>query len=68
MEPRFKLISSADADTFETRLGGFVASLKAGDLIVDLEFSTAPQTGGGVIFSALVHYQHTGSWHDRAPE
>ena len=63
MKPKFKLISSATVDTFEERLGRFVGSLGADDIIVDIKFSTAV-TGERVEYSALVHYKQTEGWGD----
>ena len=65
MEPKFKLISSADADTFEVRLERFVASLEPGDLVIDVKFSTAAQAASGAIFSALIHVQRAEDWRER---
>ncbi len=64
MEPKFKLISSADADTFEARLERFIASLEPGDLVIDVKFSTAAQASGA-IFSALIHVQRAEDWRER---
>ena len=63
MEPKFKLISSGDVDTFEARLNHFVTSLGTDDIIVDVKFSTST-TGQSVDYSALVYYQQTESWSD----
>ena len=63
MEPKFKLISSGDVDTFEARLNHFVTSLGTDDIIVDVKFSTS-MTGQSVDYSALVYYQQTESWSD----
>lgn len=62
MEPKFKLISSSDFTIFEQRLNDFIAGLSRDDVIVDVKFSTAAPTVGGVEFSALVHYQQTEAW------
>jgi hypothetical protein len=59
---RFKLVTASEVELFEQRLHGFIDSLDRGDLIVDVKFATAALPGGGVEFSALVHYQRTESW------
>ncbi len=64
MDPKFVLISSNDHDLFEQRLRDFVDSLSRDDVLVDIKFSTAPLSGGGVEFSALIHFQETSSWGD----
>ncbi len=64
MDPKFKLISSNDHDLFEQRLRDFIDSMSRDDVLVDIKFSTAPLAGGGVEFSALIHYQETASWGD----
>ncbi|MDZ7705171.1 MAG: hypothetical protein U5L04_11885 [Trueperaceae bacterium] len=61
MEPKFKLITSNDLDIFQDRLNAFIGSLGNDDIIVDVKFSTTG-AGGGVEFSALVHYQETEAW------
>jgi hypothetical protein len=63
MEARFKLISANDPDLFEERLNRFVGALALDDIIVSVEFSTAP-LGQGVEYSALVHYQQTEGWQE----
>lgn len=59
---RFKLVTANEVELFEQRLNSFVDSLDRGDLIVDVEFATAPLPGGGLEFSALVRYQRTENW------
>ena len=63
MEPKFKLISSSDVDTFEARLDRFITSLGTDDIIVDIKYSTTA-AGQGVEHSALVYYQQTETWAD----
>ncbi len=63
MEPKFKLITSSSADTFEERLERFTTSLGTDDIIVDIKFSSAV-AGQSVEYSALVYYQQTESWAD----
>ncbi|HLV11534.1 MAG TPA: hypothetical protein VKY42_03715 [Trueperaceae bacterium] len=64
MDPKFKLITSHEQDLFEQRLSDFVDGLSRDDVIVDVKFSTAARPGGGVEYSALVHYQETSPWGD----
>ena len=63
MEPKFKLITSSNVDTFEERLERFATSLGTDDIIVDIKFSSAV-AGQSVEYSALVYYQQTESWTD----
>ena len=63
MEPKFKLITSSNVDTFEERLARFTTSLATDDIIVDIKFSSAV-AGQTVEYSALVYYQQTESWAD----
>lgn len=63
MEPKFKLVTGADPELFERRLGDFIASMDRDAIIVDVKFSTA-MYGSGVEYSALVHYQTTDAWED----
>ena len=59
---RFKLINASEADLFEGRLHAFIDSLDRSAVIVDVKYGSAPLAGGGVEYSALVHYQQTESW------
>lgn len=63
MEPKFKLVTGADPELFERRLGDFIASMDRDAIIVDVKFSTA-MYGSGVEYSVLVHYQTTDAWED----
>lgn len=62
MDARVKLISAGGVDLFEERLQRFLESLDVDDVIVDIAFSTAALAGGGVEYSALVHYKPTRGW------
>jgi hypothetical protein len=59
---RFKLVTANEVELFEQRLHSFIDSLDRGDMVVDLKFATASLAGGGMEFSALVHYQRTEGW------
>ncbi|HEX7002886.1 MAG TPA: hypothetical protein VF168_01705 [Trueperaceae bacterium] len=59
---RFKLINASEVDLFEQRLHAFIDSLDRSAVVVEVKYSSTPLTGGGVEYSALVHYQQTESW------
>lgn len=53
-----KLISVADQESFTQRLNDFLASVEELDLtVIDVQFSTASNDRGSVVYSALIRYQ-----------